>query len=176
MKPYYLRTYSLETLLRGDWKLYVGICVLGVALSALQMQPRKIEGRIDPVDGDSFYVGQIGVRLLGIDAPEWEQTCEKDGAKWPCGEAAAGMLGELVGGATVTCRGAKRDIYDRLIAVCTAGGKELNREMVERGFAVSSGDYLDSEARAKAAKAGIWAGTFDDPKIWRAARRPDTGS
>ena len=169
MKPLYPKPLPFQTVFgRYRWFRY-GIFLLGVGLSASLIIPRTFEGKVVPVDGDSFYIGNLGVRLIGIDAPEWAQTCEKDGAKWPCGEAAADLLSKLVGDVTVKCRGGRRDHYDRLLAVCSAGSVELNREMVEQGFAIAKGGYADSEARAKARKVGIWAGKFDDPKLWRQA-------
>ena len=176
MKPYSLFSRSRGTAVYRHWKLFAGLFAFGIVWNTLQLQPRFIEGRMDPVDGDSFKIGKFGVRLDGIDAPEREQTCERNGANWPCGKAAADGLSELVRGATVTCRWRRRDVYNRLLANCWVNGLELNRWMVEHGFAISSGGYADSEARAKAAKSGIWAGTFDDPKIWREAHRPDVGS
>ena len=49
-------------------------------------------------------------------------------------------------------RGKQHDRYGRLVAVCFKGGEDLNRWMVEQGWAVAyrhySMDYVDADARA----------------------------
>lgn len=73
----------------------------------------------------------------------------------------------LVGGQAVACQGRGRDRYGRLLAVCTAGGRDLNAAMVSAGWAVAYGAYDAEEFRARAAGAGAWAGGFDRPADWR---------
>ncbi|MGX7927749.1 thermonuclease family protein [Tsuneonella sp. HG094] len=118
----------------------------------------------------------MSVRLFGIDAPEGQQTCTRDGAAWSCGEEAARQLGSLIAGQQVVCRGRGNDDYGRTIAVCQASGLELNRTMVQQGWAVAfrnySAAYIADEERAKASKLGIWNSTFTMPVEWRAARAP----
>ena len=41
------------------------------------------------IDGDSLHVGDKEVRLFGIDAPEFDQTCQRASGDWSCGAAAA---------------------------------------------------------------------------------------
>lgn len=47
--------------------------------------------------------------------------------------------------------------------------------MVRQGHAIAyrryAEDYVAAEGEAKAAKRGIWAGTFQDPQDWRRERR-----
>ncbi len=63
------------------------------------------------------------------------------------------------------------DQYGRVTAVCTADGMDLNAAMVDSGFAVAyrqhSLAYVPNEERAKAAKKGLWAGTFEMPSDYR---------
>jgi len=40
-------------------------------------------------DGDSLMVGETEVRLFGVDAPEFDQTCTRAGQSWACGAVAA---------------------------------------------------------------------------------------
>lgn len=58
-----------------------------------------VQGSAKAVDGDTLEVAGKRVRLSGIDAPESDQTCQKDGASWACGHAATAVNG-LGGGAT----------------------------------------------------------------------------
>ena len=130
-------------------------------------------GRV--VDGDTLEVAGQMIRLDGIDAPEKGQRCTTaSGQHFPCGADAARRLQALVHGAAVRCKGEEMDRYDRLIAVCTAGNVDLNRAMVEAGWALAfrkySTRYVDAEDRAKARRSGLWAGSFTAPWDFRAAR------
>lgn len=120
------------------------------------------------VDGDSFFLDGSEVRLKGIDAPEGEQWCQRDGRPWACGEAARAALKGFVGGAPIRCHSAERDQHGRYLAVCTAGsGRELNRAMVETGLAVDYGGYRREETAARLARRGLWGSTFERPRDWR---------
>lgn len=149
------------------------LAVLALIVAALQLERRRprLEATGDAriIDGDSLVVGGSEVRLKHIDAPEGRQTCRRGGDDWRCGEEAARQLRRLAGAGPVACRGARRDKYDRLLGVCTAGGRELNRSMVAEGWAVAFGGYEPEQAAAKAARKGIWAAEFQRPSDWRAA-------
>ncbi len=124
------------------------------------------------VDGDSIRLGGRSIRLDGIDAPEWDQTClDASGRSWRCGQAASRALREHIGGRTVSCRPRALDRYGRTIAVCALGdGSDVNAWMVREGHAVAygfAGTYAAEQAEAKAARRGIWDGTFVSPANWR---------
>lgn len=51
--------------------------------------------------------------------------------------------------------------------MCVAGGVELNRAMVEAGWAVSYGGYRAAEDVARREGRGLWAGAFERPQEWR---------
>ncbi len=116
-------------------------------------------------------VGESEVRLFGIDAPEFDQTCSRQGEQWSCGAAAADQLMELVTGKDVQCRSMGKDQYGRLLGRCTVGGTDVNQTMVELGYATAyrrySSDYAPAEDRAKASKVGLWAGSFETPEQFR---------
>ncbi|WP_299643037.1 hypothetical protein [Devosia sp.] len=45
------------------------------------------------VDGDTIDIAGQRIRLVGLDAPEWNQTCTTgDGGSWECGAAAASRM------------------------------------------------------------------------------------
>lgn len=132
--------------------------------------PRSYYGQARVIDGDSLVVGVVQTRLRGMDAPERDQVCLLDRKPWQCGAAATSALRELVAGRQVSCEGAGRDDYDRVLAVCRVGDRELNREMVARGFAVAYGAYAAEEAAARAEGIGLWASEFDRPEEWRRLR------
>lgn len=91
------------------------------------------------VDGDTLRCGAgVGlVRLIGIDAPELPGHC----ARWrQCtpgdGEAARGALRSLIAGRAVRCESSGRDVFNRVLARCSAGGIDLSCAMIARGAAV----------------------------------------
>lgn len=160
------------------WLSLLALAALLIGLQWLQQHRREAGVPADPiverarlVDGDSFHLGADEVRLVGTDAPEGRQTCMRDGAEWPCGEEARRQLARLIGGRAVSCRARERDQHGRLLAVCTVGGTELNREMVASGMAVAYGSYEREEAQARAAGRGLWAGQFERPRTWRSKQR-----
>jgi endonuclease YncB( thermonuclease family) len=114
------------------------------------------------------------VRLYGIDAPEPAQMCTlPSGTQYDCGEIAAGVLRDLIGEVHPVCQVLGRDYYDRPVAVCRAGKLNLNEAMVRRGWAMAFREapstFVELQAQAKAAKRGLWAGQFDEPRKWRRA-------
>lgn len=90
-----------------------------------------------------------------------------DGKDYSCGRNATAELRRLIGNQTVTCTADGRDQYDRILAFCKAGETDLNRTMVEQGWAVSYGLYQREEAQARKNKRGLWAGEFERPGKWR---------
>ena len=127
------------------------------------------------IDGDTLEWKGERVRLLGFDAPEMKQTCQRDGVTWPCGKEARKALAEWIGGREVTCRGNMRDRYERLLAHCSVDGRDIGRWMVSHGHAVAyyrfSHKYVWAENRARLAKLGMWAGEFQKPWDWRKDKR-----
>ena len=119
------------------------------------------------VDGDTVLLDGVKIRMMGMDAPEIGQICASAKGPYDCGVEAKAQLRALIGREKVACQGWQRDKYQRLLARCTAGSRNLNRSMVEAGWAASYGDYLSEEAKARKAKSGIWAGAFDRPQEWR---------
>lgn len=162
---------------RGLWRRLLDYGLTAIILGLLillaarldRVETRSTQGAAIVNDGDSITLGTERVRMRGIDAPEYTQTCRRDGADYPCGTLARQSLVRLIAGRPVTCSGWQKDRYGRLLGDCKAGDTDLNRAQVEAGWAVAYGDFEREEAAARAAKAGIWAGTFDRPQDWRAS-------
>lgn len=148
---------------------------LAAATSAHAGPSQPLYGIARAGDGDSLEINGTRIRLYGIDAPEFDQSCTKGGAQWACGAEAADQLSKLVTGRDVRCVPTGVDQYQRIVAHCTVGPTDVNAAMVERGYAVAfrkySNEYVAIENRAKAAKRGIWAGVFAMPSEVRAASR-----
>lgn len=132
-------------------------------------------GRATVIDGDTLEVRGQRFRLHGVDAPEAGQTCRKDGRRWRCGQEAALRLADRIGSRNVLCEERDRDRYERIVAVCHVDGEDLNAWLVRHGWALAyrsySRDYIDEEEQARAARAGLHAGTFVAPWTYRQQRR-----
>jgi len=144
--------------------------------SGTQAYAQAVAGTATAQDGDSLLVGATRVRLFGIDAPELDQTCQRDGTSWPCGEAARTQLAELVAGRQVECNGQGVDQHGRVLAICRAGREQLNQVMVEQGWALAyrefSDQYVPAELEARTRRLGIWTSTFALPGDHRMAKLP----
>ena len=132
----------------------------------------EISGSARVVDADTFAIGSQVIRLHGVDAPENGQDCiGPSGKRYNCGAAAENALQELLNG-EISCSGDIVDSYERLIAVCTSGERQINRAMVLSGWALAfrkfSNDYVSEEDTARQNELGLWAGTFTPPWEWRA--------
>jgi endonuclease YncB( thermonuclease family) len=149
----------------------VAIVVLlacAVLVARLDNAGPPVSGRARISDGDSFHLGQDRIRLLGIDAPELEQTCtDARGGDWPCGRQARDALASLTAGKPLTCQPDGHDRFGRILATCSASGRDLGAHMVEAGLAISADDYGREQTNARNAGRGLWAGTFELPRAWR---------
>lgn len=135
----------------------------------------EIVGRASVIDGDTIEIRHERIRLFGIDAPEGEQRCYRNGKPWRCGQNSAFALADMIGKAWVRCIEEDKDRYGRTVAVCFLGQKDLNAMMVAAGWALAyrafSMDYIQEEREASAAKRGLWQGRFVPPWDWRRGRR-----
>ena len=152
-----------------DYALAAAILALLAIVAARldRVETRKISGDAAINDGDTITLKGERIRLRGIDAPDYNQTCEKGGATYSCGRRSREALARMASSGAIECSGWERDRYGRLLGVCTAGGVDLNRRQVEEGWAVAYGDYADAEQAARQRGAGLWAGSFERPRDWR---------
>lgn len=128
-------------------------------------------------DGDSLVINNRRIRLQGIDAPEYHQTCgDAKGFDYPCGQKALEFMQHLVSHKKVSCKKIAKDIYKRDLSECYADGKNINLQMLEAGWAVvyrsGNKDYLEAQAKAKKAKIGLWQGKFMKPELYRILMKP----
>lgn len=148
------------------------VCYMAIALPS---HAEGLVGQASVIDGDTLEIHGQRIRLFGIDAVESRQRCNRDGQAWNCGKESAFALADRIGRSAIDCRGRERDRYGRLVAVCFKGAEDLNRWMVEQGWAVAyrrySVDYVAAEEAARAARRGLWSSTFEMPWEWRKTSR-----
>ena len=140
-----------------------------------------IIGEAKITDGDTIIINDIRIRFTGTDAPESyffgkTQTClDGKGREWECGNAATQKLKELINNQTVRCTDEGQDRYGRTLGICYVGDMDLQAEMVKSGMAVAylrySDRYEGEQNYAKKVKAGMWAGEFKQPEVWRRENR-----
>ena len=136
-----------------------------------------IIGRASVIDADTLEIHGKRIRLHGIDAPESDQLCTRQGKSYRCGQAAALALDDQIAGAPVMCEPLDTDRYKRIIARCRLGGIDLGAWLVHEGHALAyrpySLDYVDQEEWARRNRLGMWSGEFQMPWEYRKERRND---
>lgn len=133
--------------------------------------PEDLTGVATVVDGDSLEISGTRVRLKGVDAPEGQQKCQKNGLPWACGASATRALRTKISGQEVVCEAVELDQYDRVLAYCDVGDESVNAWLVRNGWAVSFGAFYEEERQARREKSGLWAGDFQRPQDWRDANQ-----
>jgi len=136
---------------------------------------QEFTGKVVAVaDGDTITVlrdrTQVRIRLDGIDCPESRQAF---------GRRAKSFTSQLAFGNVVTIRPRNKDRYGRTVAeIVLPDGRNLNHELVQAGFAWWLRKYAPHdaelarlEAKAQAAKRGLWSDLDPVPPWdWRSAR------
>ena len=161
--------------------LLATIMTMATAASAHETEDGRIEfqnGPVEIVDGDTVWIGIHQIRLHGIDTVEPKQQCWNNEENVGCHEHTLDALHDLIDGTDFHCHGHigkdEKPIvrYSRYVATCYANGIEVNRAMVESGWALAAhnkdGDgYRDSETKAKEQKLGLHQWTFEIPHDFR---------
>jgi endonuclease YncB( thermonuclease family) len=136
---------------------------------------RTIEGIVTKItDGDTIRVTdslgtKIIVRFFGIDAPETEKSNKRTGhiskAGQPYGEDAFRALVGKLQRQRVRLEIMAVDKYKRSVAIIWIGSRNINKEMVQDGWAWAYRQYLDrpyaseyitAEEQARAKRSGLW--------------------
>ena len=99
-------------------------------------------GQATVIDGDTIRVDKLKVRLWGLDAPEMNT----DG-----GVRAKEAMVHLIEGKEVSCEPDGTVSYDRVVAKCFVGGRDIASFVIEAGVAKPyckfSGEYYNEAAK-----------------------------
>ncbi len=132
---------------------------------------KTIIGKPKIIDGDTIHIGSDKIRLHGIDAPETEQICKLESQDWFCGKQSTKELKRKINNRNVKCITTDIDIYKRFVAICSVDNINLNKWMVENGWAIAyryySTDYINEERYARENSLGIWKSQFLKPYQYR---------
>lgn len=139
-------------------------------------EAETLTGKPYVTDGDTVRISGERIRLEGIDAPETNQRCrDATGKSYSCGLVATAALKNKIGRASITCEGATRDRYGRLLGICYLDKLDLNGWMVKNGHALAyrrySKRYIPTEKEARETGRGLWSGEFVAPWNWRRGKR-----
>ena len=127
-------------------------------------------------DKGLLRVGDQLISLYGVSLPAPSRVCEDDDVPWPCGAIAWQTLDQHLLNGKLDC------VYMPLLgssggttltAECWIGERNLNRWLVESGWALTVDDtesiYHADERLAQRNKFGLWRGGFIPPDTWRPA-------
>lgn len=135
---------------------------------------KEFSGIAKVTDGDSIKVDDKKIRLMGIDAPEYSQTCfDANYEEYSCGKTSKEFLMKLANNKEVKCYYAKFDKYNRYLSECYVGETMINQEILRNGMGVTynfgptNPEMTRLEAEAQEKKIGIWQGAFQLPKDYR---------
>ena len=121
---------SLNTLLAGAALLGVAA---GLAWSLARAEPLVISGPARVIDGDTVVVGDIHVRLKGVDAAEMNSEL---------GQHSREVMVGIVGQSELTCVLTGEKTWRREVGYCTtAAGVDINRAIIEQGAALACARY-----------------------------------
>ena len=139
----------------------------------------QLRGHVTVVDGDTlrFESGER-IRLASVDACESDQRgYAGDGRAWACGQAATSFARSAVSGREVDCKQVAVDDWERIVARCRVGGKDLAAMLLREGLAftfdryvyagVPMDEYKDLEAEARRERRGAWAYEVERPSDFR---------
>ncbi|RLF60936.1 MAG: nuclease [Thermoplasmata archaeon] len=157
-----------------------------LVISALLFSPAYAADRFKITrvyDGDTVQAEAPGVviyiMLVGIDAPEVGNQVHKEGQ--PYGKEARDFLSRMILNKTVEVVGYGVAPYphDNIIGVIYLQGKNINLEMVKKGFAevqetnlpkgLDIRPYVEAEKAARSSKKGMWSlgSRYMSPRAWR---------
>jgi len=151
------------------WERPAETAASGVLLAGAVPGQADLQGTARIVDGDTFVLRGVTIRLQGVDAPEARERClDARGQSFACGTWATAQTRQLIDGRPLTCRDLGERTHERVVAQCHVGGQDLGALLIARGIVRAcpryarrhphSRGYEAIEAQAIAQRIGLHAG------------------
>jgi len=152
------------------------VAIYTVMNNAAAPPREQVQGVAHVHDGDTLTVAGVKIRLFGVDAPEYDQTCKMpDGSNWACGIWSRDQLRRLLDGKELRCVKRTYDKYGRMVARCYLGDQDFAERLVRDGIVFSyarySQDYVPVEKQAAVAGRGLWQAEVVKPEEFRRQKR-----
>lgn len=155
------------------------IMLIGSALLASASWSQTFDAKARALDGDTVAVD---FRLLGVDAFERGQLCQRVSGCWECGKAAQDFAANALRSKTATIRLLPSSSYGRPVAIVTVDGADLGERLIRAGLATPQANYLRGDpARlrtynaafitARQRRTGAFAGDWIEASRWRRGER-----
>src|SRR3546814_17780663 len=96
------------------------------------------------LDGDTIAAD---FRLLGVDAFERSQLCERAQSCWECGKAAQDNAARVLGEADAQIRPTRRLSYGRPVETVTVKGRDLGERLIRAGPAIHQTEIGQGKCR-----------------------------
>ena len=132
---------------------------------------RFLVGKAYVTDGDGIRIAGQEVRMVGIDAPEWDQRAKRADGRWfSHGMMVKSALIQEIGGEEVRVLIEDKDKFGRLIGTVICEGRDVGEWLVREGHAISAYDdrYKRVEREARNARRGMWSHLHNfDPRAHR---------
>lgn len=157
--------------------LFIVLTLVGHACLSCSAYAGAMQGRVvEIIDGDTFVLmddhrDETHVRLLGIDAPEKDQTY---------GDDAKRHLSRLIFGEEITVLNTRQDRYGRTLGRVVLDGEDIGLTMIRDGYAwaykagksKAFSEYAPAQKEAKLATRGLWQQKRPtSPSRWRHRER-----
>lgn len=130
-----------------------------------------ITGKAFVTDGDGIRIAGREVRIVGIDAPEWDQRAKHADGRWfNHGKIVKSALIKEIGGKQVRVLPEDTDKFGRLIGAVIFEDRDIGEWLVREGHAIAAYDdrYRIVEREARREKRGMWAHAYNfDPRRHR---------
>lgn len=164
--------------MRRRGTIFAALCAAMLVAPGLS-EAQTFHARGRALDGDTLAVD---IRLLGIDAFEARQMCERRNGCWSCGKAAQDLAARALRDADAVITLTPSSTYGRPVATVTVRGSDLGETLLRAGLAIPQSQYLRRDparraryeaafADAQGRRAGAFDGTWLPPARWRKGER-----
>jgi endonuclease YncB( thermonuclease family) len=166
-------------------KTFITILLFGsISINAHSDSLKEIKGKPRAIDGKTLVINGQKLQLFGIDAPEFDQMCQKKETHQPfqCGVISAHKLKRMVDHVPeVSCTEKGHTSTGVLLVSCYDGRIDISEQIILKGWAI-----VDENASVKKYKRieqfvkfdtvneVIWQADFIKPWEWRKGKRLPT--